>query len=68
MQSLTAFLFDDRDALAAAIVELLDHPARRREMGHAGRARVEAVFGIREHVRAVEDVFDEILAGRTAAR
>jgi glycosyltransferase involved in cell wall biosynthesis len=51
----------DPDALAAAIVELLGDPARRRAMGEAARARVEAVFGIREHVRAIEGVFDEIL-------
>ena len=57
----------DPDALAAAIVELLDHPARRRAMGRAARARVEAMFGIREHVRAVEHVFDDILAARTTA-
>jgi len=65
----TGLLVPPRDpgALAAAIVELLAHPVRRRAMGHAGRARVEAVFGIREHVRAVEDVFDEILARRAGA-
>ena len=56
----------DPDALAAAMVELLTDPARRQAMGRAARARAEAVFGIRDHVRAVEDVFDEILAARAA--
>jgi hypothetical protein len=36
-------------------------------MGRAARARVGAVFGIQEHARAVERVFDEILSNRTAA-
>jgi glycosyltransferase involved in cell wall biosynthesis len=57
----------DADALAAAIVTLLRDPARRAAMGRAARARVGAVFGIQEHARAVERVFDEILASRTAA-
>jgi glycosyltransferase involved in cell wall biosynthesis len=57
----------DPDALAAAILELMRDPARRLAMGRAARARVETVFGIREHVRAVEGVFDEILATRAPA-
>jgi glycosyltransferase involved in cell wall biosynthesis len=52
----------DPDALATAIVALIADPARRREMGRAGRARVEAVFSIREHVRAMERVFDDVVA------
>ena len=52
----------DPDAFAAALVELLTDPSRREAMGHAARARAEAVFSIRAHVKAVEDVFDEILA------
>jgi len=54
----------DPDALAAGIVELLSDSSRRLAMGRAARARVEKVFGIREHVRAVEGVFDEILNTR----
>ena len=56
----------DPDALSAAILELLADPLRRAAMGTAARARVEAVFGIRQHVRAIEGVFDEILAMRAA--
>jgi glycosyltransferase involved in cell wall biosynthesis len=56
----------DPDALASAIVTLFADPPRRLAMGRAARARVEAVFGIREHVRAMERVFDEIIASRGA--
>ena len=34
----------DHDAVAAAIISLLGDPARRREMGRAGRAHVERAF------------------------
>jgi glycosyltransferase involved in cell wall biosynthesis len=54
----------DPDALAAAIVELLVDPARRAAMGRAARARVERLFDIREHARAMERVFDQVLAAR----
>jgi glycosyltransferase involved in cell wall biosynthesis len=55
----------DADALARALVDLLADPARRAAMGRAARARVDAVFDIRHHVRAMEDLFGEILAPRT---
>jgi glycosyltransferase involved in cell wall biosynthesis len=54
----------DPDALARAIVTLLRDPARRLAMGRAARVRVADVFGIQDHARAVERVFDEILAAR----
>jgi glycosyltransferase involved in cell wall biosynthesis len=57
----------DPDAFAAAIEQLLADPARRGAMGRAGRARVEAVFGIREHARAIEGVFDDVLGARVPA-
>jgi glycosyltransferase involved in cell wall biosynthesis len=56
----------DPDALADAIVALMTDPAKRAAMGRAGRARVESVFGIRAHARAMEKVFDEVLAARGA--
>jgi glycosyltransferase involved in cell wall biosynthesis len=51
----------DPEAIASAIGTLLGDPARRAAMGRAARARVEAVFDIRHHVRAMEGVFDDIL-------
>jgi len=51
----------DAESLASAIIRLVDNPEERTAMGRAGRARVEAVFDIRHHVRAIESVFDDIL-------
>jgi hypothetical protein len=34
-------------------------------MGRAGRARVDAVFDIRHHTRAMEALFDEIVADQS---
>lgn len=59
----------DATALAQGIDRLVADPVLRRRMGEAGRARVEAVFDIRHHVRAMEAIFEEMLArrGRAAA-
>lgn len=51
----------DPEALAAAIVDLLGDPERRRAMGRAARDRVTAVFDIRRHARAMERVFEQVL-------
>ena len=65
----TGFLVPPRDpdALAAKIVTLLQDDARRTAMGGAARARVADVFDIHAHARAVEGVFDELLATRAGA-
>jgi len=62
----TGVLVPPRDAaaLAATLVALLRDPARRAAMGAAARRRVEAVFDIRHHVRAIEDLMTETLARR----
>jgi glycosyltransferase involved in cell wall biosynthesis len=62
----TGLLVPPRDtaALAVAIGALVGDVTRRRAMGEAGRKRVESVFDIRHHVRAVESVFDDVLDGR----
>jgi glycosyltransferase involved in cell wall biosynthesis len=57
----------DPDALAQAIVTLLGDSARRAAMGRAARSRVSTVFDIHAHARAVEGVFDELLAVRAGA-
>lgn len=56
----------DPAALAAAIVGLLRDSRRRDTMGRAGRARAATVFDIRQHVRAIENVLDDVLAFRTS--
>ena len=60
----TGILVPPRDAaaLAQAISRLVADPEERRAMGRAARARVDAVFDIRHHVRAIEAVFDDVLA------
>ena len=65
----TGLLIPPRDptALAAAIDRLIADPALRRRMGNAARARVAAVFDIRHHVRAIEEVFEEMLGARRPA-
>ena len=46
--------------------QLVD-PGRAEAMGRAARARVADVFDIHAHARAVEGVFDELLASRAGA-
>lgn len=59
----TGLLVAPRDpaALAAAIDQLVRDPVLRRRMGEAARTRVDAVFDIRQHVRAIEAIFDDML-------
>lgn len=37
---------DDVDEVRAALIDLVDHPARRRELGQAGRAAYESTFTV----------------------
>jgi glycosyltransferase involved in cell wall biosynthesis len=53
----------DPQALADAIATLVGDRPRRIAMGRAARERVDRVFDIRHHVRAVEQVFDDVLGG-----
>jgi glycosyltransferase involved in cell wall biosynthesis len=59
----TGFLVEpgNPEAFAKAAEYLLVNPGLRREMGCAGRARVEAHFSIQYHVMNMIEVFDEVL-------
>jgi glycosyltransferase involved in cell wall biosynthesis len=66
----TGLLVTPRDpaALAEAIVALVGDEPRRLAMGRAARERIDHVFDIRHHVRAIEAVFEETLhRGRESA-
>jgi len=52
----------DIDALAGAILKLAEDPLLRARMGEKGRERAERCFGIGEHVRRVESLYEEVLA------
>lgn len=54
---------NDAADLAAAVVALLDDPARRRELAAAGRARVEREFGVVRMARELESIYREVVAG-----
>ena len=55
------------DALAEALATLLRDPARRDAMGAAGRERQRAEFDFAATVRRLEDLYDELLAGRISS-
>jgi len=52
----------DIEAISEAVVYLLEHPQEARVMGLAGRQRVEAMFTMQAHARAVEAVFDAMVS------
>ena len=54
----------DAGALAGAIRTLLTDPVRAREMGRAGRRRVEAHYTLRRHAELIEAVYREVLGER----
>jgi glycosyltransferase involved in cell wall biosynthesis len=51
----------DPDRLGEAIRWVLTHPDGARAMGEAGRVRVERFYDVRNTVRAIEGVYDELL-------
>jgi len=53
---------NDPDALAEALISLLEDPGRRYLMGQAGRQRVVAQFCLERTVAAMEQMYEEILA------
>lgn len=55
---------DDPEALADRVLHLLRNPPIRQAMGEAARARVQEAYSIERMVRATEDVYIEVLAGK----
>ena len=57
------FLVEPRDpeAWAAAIRRFAENPTLGREMGRAGRLRVEGAFGLERHVNSMLDVYERAL-------
>jgi len=53
----------DVDGLAAACIELIDNPSRRREMGLAGRRFVERYYDWRENTRLMGEIYRAALDG-----
>ena len=49
------------EALAGAILELRGDPARRARMGEAGRARVAALFSLDRTMKAIREMYTELL-------
>ena len=58
---------NDTDAFAEAIVELLDDPDRRAEMGRTGRERVESELAWRHQVPKYVGVYESLLGGAEAS-
>lgn len=56
----------DPDALAAAIGALLEAPARRGQMGETARARARARYGVPQMVKAIEQIYGDLLPARRA--
>lgn len=50
----------DAHALAAAVLEILEDPARRQSMGAAGRRRAETLFNADRMAAAVSGVYDAV--------
>jgi glycosyltransferase involved in cell wall biosynthesis len=53
------------DAMAQAILRLLENPTRAKTMARAGRKRVEAHFSMAQKVQRTEALYQRLLAART---
>ncbi|MEB3262785.1 MAG: glycosyltransferase [Synechococcus sp.] len=60
--------FDQPDALAAGLLELLLRPEQARKLGSAARQTVEARFSLDQSIQAYEALFDELLDRCTTHR
>ena len=56
---------EDPQSLAAAIIALLEDPARARQMGEAGRRRVEHLFSLERRTTAVASICASVANGGT---
>jgi len=54
--------YGDVEAMASAIVWMLDHPDERRRMGEAGRGRIGSDFTIERMVSETSSIYEEFLA------
>jgi glycosyltransferase involved in cell wall biosynthesis len=66
----TGLLIPPRDpqALAEAVISLLENPARAGEMGRAGRRRVEQFFTLERMVAGIEEVYDRLLLAKNVVQ
>jgi glycosyltransferase involved in cell wall biosynthesis len=55
------------DALAQAILRLIENPTRAKAMARAGRKRVEAQFSMAQKIQRTEALYQRLLAARGAA-
>ena len=51
----------DREAIAVAVADMLEHPDRLRTMGHAARRKAEREFGLDRFIVATEDAYAALL-------
>ncbi len=54
----------DPAALAAAVARILDSPETARSLGESGRRAIDETYNARTMARAVEEIYDELLAER----
>ena len=54
----------DPPALAAALVDLIDHPDRARALAEAGRRKVEQAFTVQATVEGTIAEYESLLASR----
>lgn len=66
----TGYLVSPRDPqqLSARLIELLKNPSVARQMGRAGRDRLEKRFSLDRSVREAESAFEDLVERRSSAR
>jgi glycosyltransferase involved in cell wall biosynthesis len=64
----TGFIVPERDAgaLAARLLAILGDPELRDRMGAAARALAERKFDLARQMRRLEEIYDQVAAGRCA--